>query len=310
VNLSLHQRIRRRLRRYQGELTLQRFARNHSSSPVYDEDTWCFLIAADRREPFFSRGTLQTIRSLQQTNPNIPIAVAFSDLDTKQIALLGGCKLFQVDAERFNAKHRPDIGTTSFLRFYAQDLPYSRVVYVDSDTVVTDSLAPLFRHPSPVMARDYDLPLALEFSDPSLASARLRLADGFPLFNAGLMAFSVPYLRKIDALGRCQTLAREFGWEFFLNPDQSMWIAIAYLTGGFGRLPPEYNFMTWSDMAPAKGKTTTSSTGHLTAVGSSGPARVLHWVGGTKPWHFDKHNFSQKKRAALFEDCYLQFTQP
>ena len=104
------------------------------------------------------------------------------------------------------------------------------------------------------MARGYDLPLALEFSDPSLASARLPLSDGFPLFNAGVMAFSVPYLREIDALGRCQALAREFGWEFFLNPDQGMWITIAYLTGGFGRLPPEYNFMTWSDMAPAKGK--------------------------------------------------------
>jgi len=160
------------------------------------------------------------------------------------------------------------------------------------------------------MARGYDLPLALEFSDPSLASARLPLFDGFPVLNSGVMAFSVPYLREIDALGRCQALAREFGWEFFLNPDQGMWITIAYLTGGFGRLPPQYNFMTWSDMAPAKGKITTSSTGHLTAVGTSGPARVLHWVGGVKPWHFDKHNFSQEKRAALFEDCYLQFNQP
>lgn len=264
-------------------------------------------MAADKREPFFSSGTLVTIRSLQATNPNIPIVVAYSDLDDSQIKQLAGCETIKVASNAFNADHRPDMGTTTFLRFYATDLSYSRVVYIDSDMIITDKLDHIFLNPCPLMARAVDLPLNKDFRDAKLATKKYPLREGYPVINAGIMAYSTPYWRKRNPLEACTALASGSGWDFFLNPDQAMWLVIAYLNGGFGRLDHKDNFMTWSDMRPAEGKTITSSTGHLTALGTSGPARVLHWVGGVKPWHFDKHYFSPEKRAALFEDCYLQF---
>lgn len=307
LDTSLISRAVRCFNRRRGYRTLCRYGQRFKNAPTYPKDQWCFLLPADRREPYFSSGTLVALQSIRATHPEIPVAVIFSDLSIAQQSDLAGCELLQVDDSLFDASHRPDMGTTTFLRFYAHKLPYSRIVYVDADAVVVDKLTDLFTSPSPLMARAVDLPLAKEFRNPHQAVKKLPIREGYPVFNAGLMAFSTPFWREHNSLEMCQSLATDFGWDFFLNADQSMWIAIAYLTGGFGALPPEYNFMTWSDMEPAKGRTTTSSTGHLTALGTSGQARILHWVGAVKPWHFDDHNFTQEKRKSLFEDCYLQF---
>ena len=310
MKLSSHPIIAKSLRylnRKQGYRILDKYEKTHALAPVYPREEWCFLLPADHREPYFSCGTLVALRSIRATNPGIPVVIIYSNLSDSQKSALDGCELMQVDEGELNADHRPDIGAITLLRFHAQNLPYSRVISLDADAVVVDSLEELFTDPCPLMARSVDLPLSKEFRDPRRAAAALPIKDGYPLIFGGLMAFSTPYWRKHDALGMCQSLAAEFGWDFFINSDQSTWIAISYLTGGFKALAPEYNFMNWSDMAPAQGQTTTSSTGHMTAVSKRSHARVLHWVGGIKPWMFDEHKFDEEKRHLLFEKCYLQF---
>ena len=77
----------------------------------------CFLLCIDENENVF-KGMMLAVKSLERTNPKIPVAVFYYKLNEEQISLLKNCLLIKVDHTIFNTSHRPDLGRVCCIRLY------------------------------------------------------------------------------------------------------------------------------------------------------------------------------------------------
>ena len=109
-----------------------------------------------------------------------------------------------------------------------------RLLYIDSDTLVTGSLEELFRLPM----GEYPLAMALDsLGQKHKAYIGLRKED--PYFNSGVILFDLKKWRELDCEKRLAEHARCFR-AHYMSPDQDL-LNVA-LKGYIGRLDARFNF--------------------------------------------------------------------
>lgn len=114
-----------------------------------------------------------------------------------------------------------------------QDQP-DRILYIDSDTLITGSLAPLLTWPM------NGQPVAMAYDSLGRRHARLiGLQPGDSYFNAGVILFDVRRWRQMNCTDRIVEHVRHVR-AHYMAPDQDLLNVV--LHGQIALLPPEYNF--------------------------------------------------------------------
>lgn len=265
---------------------------------------------------FFARGLLVAIRSVRLTNPSLPVFVLHNGLTAAEQSSLEGCHLIRVDGRLFSAAHRPDLTPATFFKFYLDELHgFDRVLYLDSDLVVLDSLNEIFRTPGALLARRQACDLTEDYVDPREVTRREGMHDDGPFLNGGVVCFDRRFWMRERLLDGVMGIAAEYGWPFFKNADQGILNILAHRSGGFVELPRAYNYCRWPDMVTSRVvRLSTNGRGwqapmiledtvqrRLVKYPWLSPfvrrplAKIVHWNGPGKPWEFhdeaDRHRF-------------------
>ena len=278
----------------------------------------CHAAKAD----FFRHGLLVTLRSLRVSNPDLPVVIAHDGLSAEQERHLDGCRLWRIATTPSHAERRLDLTAAAFFKLHVGELDgFDKVLCLDADTVVVDSLDPLFSSNHMVSARRERFCLAHDFADLGRITTQEGLHDSSPFMNSGVVLID----HRQWTTNRCDALAREifttYGSAMFKNGDQGILNILAARTGGFHDVGLRFNSCRWPDMMNARWhRLTRNSNGRLQPryfrwlgrfrgsgwippFGLTGDATIVHWNGLEKPWRVKK---SAPKRLAL--ECYLQFT--
>jgi lipopolysaccharide biosynthesis glycosyltransferase len=268
----------------------------------------CFLLCTDgTNEDYFNNGVLTAINSLKLTNPGIPIVVYYSQLSPSQKAKLKGCKLIEITEKSYDARHRPDLTDATFYRLHLDRLEeFDKVIYIDSDMVVLDSLDEIFQLPGNLIAVGQTKNYANEFRD----YQEIFEAEGIknpilPGFNAGFLCFNQNYW-KDKLLKEVVSMGEKYGWDKFINLDQGLLHLVVYRRGGFTSVPHHYNFRAWGECL----KVERNSKGFLAPYVDGNFVKVIHFSGPFKPWHYEtKYNSYPKlqKFMDMYFPCYEQF---
>ncbi|MBA3884333.1 MAG: hypothetical protein H0X67_01220 [Acidobacteria bacterium] len=270
---------------------------------------------------FFAHGLCVAIESVRLTNPSVPIVVLHNGLTAAEQASLRGCRVIHVGEPLFEATHRPDLTAATFFKFHVAQLEaFDRVLYLDSDLVVLDSLDDVFEMPGVLAARRQEFSLADEFSDPALVARREGLSDDGPFPNGGVICFDREFWASEQILAQARRIADEYGPSAFLNADQGILTILAHRYGGFAELPIAYNYCRWPDMVSAgdiavaknrlglfaplvqnPGHGVPPADDHLAHPTRGRLASIVHWNGPVKPWEFQARDGEQ-----FVSICYEQ----
>ncbi len=189
------------------------------------------------------------------------------------------------------------ISIETYYRFLIQDvLPgYDKVVYLDSDLVVTGDVAQLFDTDVEGMllaaTDDIDFVGSVCGADPARAAYTrdvLKLVNPYAYFQAGVLVLNTAELRRLHTVGEWLEIAARGG---FIYDDQD--ILNAECQGRVVRLEPEWNV-------------THNCDGRVENVYSFAPAamfdayqdarnhpQVIHYAGYEKPWTWLRCEFAQ-----------------
>lgn len=275
-------------------------------------DRCILLCTTGEEEEFFDNGVLVTLASLRRTNPELPVVVFYDHLSDRQLDALAGCDLRRVDPTPFRATHRADLTRATFFPFYIGkelgDVP--RVLYLDTDLVVLDSLEEAFDHGHPLAA----VPKTVahpsgEFRDPDAVAAMEGLEELCPVFNAGVVCFDGRFWRRHGLLDLALDIARRHGWETFYHCDQGILNLIATTLCGHHQLGTHLNFRPVD--AP-RARLAKNRRGLVAPLADNRPATVVHWTGPRKPWH-SRPNLLQRRFPRLMritsDASYHQFRE-
>lgn len=271
---------------------------------------------------FFAKGLLVAIRSVRLTNPGVPIVVLHDGLSAAEGAALDGCRLVHVDGQRFGVDHRPDLTPATFFKFSVAALEgFDRVLYLDSDLVVLDSLDALFDTSGVLAARRQPCDLTEDYTEPGEVIRREGMRNDGPFLNGGVVCFDRRFWTEKRLLDEAIQIGAEYGWAFFKNADQGILNILAHRHGGFTELPVTYNYCRWPDMVASSGqRLARNRRGWLAPMVLSdtrqrwlshpwarpfvrGPlAKIVHWNGPLKPWELD----DESDRRRFVSACYDQ----
>lgn len=168
--------------------------------------------------------TDETIGTIRQTVHDFKRQVTF--LDTKKATI----RLQSLGIPQYRGSY-----TTNFKLLLPELLPEEsgRILYIDSDTVVTASLKPLL---------DWDLkgyPLAMVYDSLGKRHAlQIGLTIGDAYFNAGVILIDLNEWRKRQCTERIVRYAQSVR-AHFMSPDQDLLNVV--LKGEIRTLPPQYN---------------------------------------------------------------------
>ena len=159
-----------------------------------------------------------------------------------------------------------------------------RVIYLDSDIVVEGDLSELWRTPL-----DGHLGAGVQNFDPPLLGGalaeparQLGLDPALPYYNSGVMIMDLPRWRSKRMLERITELSQRFA-DYVDSADQDGTnLAVA---GDWAKLDPRWNVQLLT--VAVHGAETERAVDELRADRRRllAEARVLHYTGGTKPWH-------------------------
>ena len=168
--------------------------------------------------------TDETICTIQKTVHDFKRQVTF--LDTEKVL----AQLQSLGIPQYRGSY-----TTNFKLLLPELLPEEtgRILYIDSDTVVTASLKPLL---------DWDLkgcPLAMAYDSLGKKHAlQIGLTDDDAYFNAGVILIDLKEWRKQQCTERIIRYAKSVR-SHFMSPDQDLLNVV--LKGEIRTLPPQYN---------------------------------------------------------------------
>lgn len=183
----------------------------------------------------------------------------------------------------------------TFLRLLLPDvLPadVEKVLYLDGDIVVNDSLLPLYRF-------DVSDAYIAAVKDPTIVFGaahcrELGLPEGYPYFNAGVVLMNIARIREDKMQRAFFDYIRQY--MDIIDTDQDILNGTLYSAVKY--LPPVYNYNFWMEKDVAA---RLFSPEEIKAVWHH-PV-IIHYIGPVKPWHYK----SLHPRKSLWW-CYLRQT--
>lgn len=154
-----------------------------------------------------------------------------------------------------------------------------RVLYLDSDTLVTDSLRPLWETD---LGDDYAAAV-LNLVEPRLVTQpqRVGIPVGQPYFNSGVLLMDLAAMRRDSCVAALHEHARRYeGTSIWPDQDAFNFVFGRRCTLVHPRWNSQNSFFYWPQAADVLG-----AEAHAEATAS--PA-ILHFEGppATKPWHY------------------------
>lgn len=251
------------------------------------------------------------LRSIIDNNPgsqlNVVIAGLGLSLDTQKkladTAAGSDCELRCITFDANKLEDFPQIWVYPkdiYLRLWVEEFfpNEERVLYLDVDIIVVDSLKPLFD-----LDMKGNLLAAVDIPD-ATSHDRCHLPKEYNYFNSGVLLFNVPLWTS----GNCRELVREFlvaNAEIALNPDQDA------LNGCFYKQRITLGY-EWNLISPFFRKEGFPSIPPVDMGKIRQSAKVIHFTGaGGKPWQFTSlHPYQSKYMAYLKETPYHGFSPP
>lgn len=270
----------------------------------------CFLLCTTgENNDYFENGLLVAIESIKRTNPGIQIIVFYSDLDSFQKNKLQGCKLIEIRERDWQNDHRPDLTDAAFYRLMLDKIQeFDKVIYIDSDMVVLDSLSEIFKLSGKLIAVGEVRNMSNDFSNFEFVAREENIYSPFLLgFNTGFLCFEVDYWCQ-DILKKAVEIGNKYGWNNLKNPLNAILNLLAWHQGGFTPIPSHYNYNYTRETNEIK----KNSQGFLAPCKSGSFVKVLHFVGPIKPWS-SKDKIEKypklKRKLNLYMPCYNQFLE-
>jgi lipopolysaccharide biosynthesis glycosyltransferase len=233
-----------------------------------------------------------TIKSCQATNPNIPIFSIVDDDGPEVRKALKGSELIVIDPNEFKEGIRKDLGIGAYFRFFAHKIKgFKKALYIDGDTVILGDLKPLFNLDGKLLARRFIRDLDVEYVEPEKVMEKENMPRKFLVMNNGVMLFDMGYWSDGKILQELFSIAKEYGWSTFKNPDQGFSNIICWRKGIEDILPDIYNTFAGE---------IESATNFYSKIGKNGIAypcintkdvKIVHFIGPIKPWHLAKQGY-------------------
>lgn len=167
--------------------------------------------------------------------------------------------------------------------FMAQMLPESeeRILYLDCDTIVTDSLTPLWEQP----LGGYALAAAMEPTVGMNIKGQIDLTKEDAYYNSGVLLINLAYWRQENVQGKLMDFYREKDGKLFACDQDTINGA---LRGQIKLLNPRYNFFTNLKYFPYSSLVVRTAdyaavTKEQLKEAKKNPA-ILHYLGDERPW--------------------------
>jgi len=225
------------------------------------------------------------LRSLKATNPDIPVVVFDGGLTARQYRKAS--RFARVERRKpfveLEGKGKFSyIGSSTLLKFESAALEHEKVLYLDADMVVLDSLDGLFDIPG---GRVGVVPEVNAVKNMFRPRHREALAGNIGIdwdargFNAGLFAFRPAEWR--DLKERALALIETFGPDVFSKTKDQQLLNVIF-AGKTYEFPGRYNFSPFYDE-------------------SEEDPVIIHYLTEVKPWHrnYPKGRFYEKFRRYL-----------
>lgn len=246
------------------------------------------ILAADQQ---YIPHMATAIRSLVENNRDLSfnVHVINCDIDARQwerlVRTVDGfdCQLIdaKVDTRRLDSLVTNDHFTpANYYRLFAAEMVAApSALYLDADLVVTTSIADL------LTAADDGNAVAAVADPGAVPHPDLGMSPDAGYFNSGVMRLNLDRWRALDLAERVIELVRDrpavirFVDQCGLN---------AVIDGAWTRLDPEFNVQTvfWTLDEEMSRRT----YGPAGVAGAMAAPRILHFSGGSKPWHLnDRH---------------------
>lgn len=202
----------------------------------------CFFLAADAR--YFPYACLAARRILDVSTPIdgfiLQMDVGSADLATARHLLTDQVRIIDLSGMMRGVAFDPGhLSLATYMRLFADEipelLPYERAAYVDSDVLFNRSIVDLTDTPlnAPLLAAHDDQ----AYFDPKYRE-RLSMQAGAPYFNAGILLFDLPRVRREGLL----KTARHFASHHVYGMDQGA--LNQTFEGKWQTMHPLWNVMT------------------------------------------------------------------
>ncbi|MBD3426782.1 MAG: hypothetical protein GF409_06085 [Candidatus Omnitrophica bacterium] len=210
------------------------------------------------------------LRSLESTNPRLPVVVFDGGLTPRQASrarryaeVLPKKPFMEIESRGKFAY----IGQTTLLKFEVEHLDYEKVLYLDADTVVLEDLDEVFSIPDGcvgVVREVNSLRNMFRIQHRDMLAENIDIDWEAPGFNAGIFLLCPSQWRGLTR--NAEQLVARFGKDVFTKSKDQQLLNILF-RGRLHDLPKKYNFAPFYD-----------------ETGESSPA-VVHYLTFCKPWH-------------------------
>lgn len=272
----------------------------------------CVLLAIFGGNPdFFTNGLMVTLKSLERTNPDIPVVIFYDQLTGPQKKSLLNYTLIKIDSQDFNFHNRKDLTPATCYKFHLERLrEYDRVLYLDCDLVVLDDLCAMFETPGVLVGVGRPLGSRHDFLNYKTIERSENIPKNYLTLNGGVVCFDRSYWQEHKLYESIIDITKTYGWKNFINADQGILNLLACRHGGFTCLSTHYNYCTYPEMEyTGPFPVSKNKLGVLAPVINGKSVCILHWNGPVKPWQLPEKNCQTDFDRKYYYDCYAQFTQ-
>ena len=242
----------------------------------------CIATSSDAK---YFPALMALLRSLKVTNPGIPVTVFDGGLtfrQAKKASHLARIVRKQPFVDLEGKGKFSYIGSTTLLKFEAAGLDYEKVLYLDADMIVLESLEDLFSFPAGAVGVVPEVNAVKNMFRPRhrrTLAENINIDWNAPGFNAGLLALRPAEWRDLSE--RALALIEAFGPEVFSKTKDQQLLNIIF-AGKTYAFPARYNFSPFYDEA------------------EEAPA-IVHYLTALKPWHrnYPRGHFYGEFRGSL-----------
>lgn len=260
-------------------------------------------------------GLRYLLNSLQVTNPNYPITVFDCGMTLEQHQTISELvdSIIKIDTSQYKLQDTDRLSSAVFATLFLSRCDYDYIMYLDSDLVVLDYLAPFYE-----LCEKFGFVGVADFPPIDIASnigsleIQSEIGRDFPKLNFGRKAFNagifcvarqfwLPLVNATKLFLRWHSLLR--------TKDQAILnLAYEYLAHeDFQELGLFYNFRPWYTRAPhVQIDGLAQNCGVITGTYKNEYIKILHFIGDHKPWlpSFD-HTLAAYKIWAQFSPSNL-----